>query len=252
MMIYNTFFVFTILCCSVLGAKLPSDFKICKRGDLSVLPECLKSAIQSALPKMRNGLPDLKIGKLEPLVISSAQIGEGKGAVNVAQNYKNFKIYGISDSIVDSVNFTISDDQRSCSLNLKAHSPEYRFEADYKLSGRVLLLPVVGDGQCNVTSKNINVEIYTHGELYEKKGKDYMRATTVDIKLNPGLVTYYFGNLFNGDKVLGDRINTLLNDNWKEIYEDVREGYESLFGSVVLNYINGVYSKFPFNELFPN
>lgn len=29
--------------------------------------------------------------------------------------------------------------------------PEVRFEADYSLNGRVLLLPIVGDGKCIVT-----------------------------------------------------------------------------------------------------
>lgn len=42
----------------------------------------------------------MNVPTLEPLKIPSITIGEGKGVVNVVQNFKNFDLYGVGASVI--------------------------------------------------------------------------------------------------------------------------------------------------------
>jgi uncharacterized protein with ParB-like and HNH nuclease domain len=42
------------------------------------------------------------------------------------------------------------------------------------------------------------------------------------VTLNPELISFNFENLFDGNKELGDNTNQVLSDNWKEVFDDVK------------------------------
>lgn len=46
------------------------------------------------------GAQEIGLKPLDPLDISSLRIGEGSGPVNVAQNFRNVKLHGISTTKV--------------------------------------------------------------------------------------------------------------------------------------------------------
>jgi hypothetical protein len=43
-----------------------------------------------------------------------------------------------------------------------------------------------------------------------------------NVTLNPELISFNFENLFDGNKELGDNTNQVLSDNWKEVFDDVK------------------------------
>lgn len=59
-------------------------------------------------------------------------------------------------------------------------------------------------------------------------------------------------NLYNGDKVLGDTTNLFLNENWEEIFNELKRSIFDAFGLIMQNIINTVFRKIPYNELFSN
>nr|CAI5816826.1 unnamed protein product [Callosobruchus analis] len=110
-------------------------------------------------------------------------------------------------------------------LYARSITPSLRLQGHYTMAGKVLLLPIVGDGECNITLN------YT-------------------ITLTPEKMTYQFDNLFDGDQALGDNINKVLNENWSEVFEDVREGYEKGIGAIFHNLGNRVFSVVPLDEIY--
>lgn len=59
-----------------------------------------------------------------------------------------------------------------------------------------------------------------------------------------------FTNLFNGNKALGQNIIKFMNENWKEILEDLKQTIVDGFGNVFSSIINHVFSNFPYDEVF--
>lgn len=44
-------------------------------------------------------------------------------------------------------------------------------------------------------------------------------------------------------------MNKLLNDNWKEIYEDVSKGYDEVLGLIFKELSSKIFSKVPIDDL---
>lgn len=59
-------------------------------------------------------------------------------------------------------------------------------------------------------------------------------------------------NLYKGDKVLGDSTNLFLNENWEEIFNEIKRSIFEAFGLIMQNIINVIFRKLPYNELFTN
>jgi hypothetical protein len=68
--------------------------------------------------------------------------------------------------------------------------------------------------------------------------------------MDPELVSYNFENLFNGDKQLGDNINRVLNDNWKEVFDDVKADYIKVVDRIIVQLFNNFFSKVSQEEAF--
>ncbi|KAJ8930582.1 hypothetical protein NQ314_016594 [Rhamnusium bicolor] len=198
--------------------------------------------VDSYLKRLRNqivqlitGSTELGLKRFEPLDIPQLVIGEGKGPVNVAQNFKDVKLHGLTGSKV---------------LAAKSITPELRLEAHYTMKGRVLLLPIVGDGPCNVTLVNTKINHTLYGEPFEKKGKTYWNYKDYTVTLRPEKVIFKFDNLFDGDEKLGAEINKVLNDNWDEVFTDVRDGYEKSFGLIFHGLANRVFTRVALKDIF--
>ena len=86
-------------------------------------------------------------------------------------------------------------------------------------------------------------------EEVKKAHKTYANFVSSEVTADPGHVYFHFDNLFDGDKQLGDNINRLVNENWREVFDDVRDGYIEMLSRIFLQYLNNLFSKAPLEEL---
>ena len=56
--------------------------------------------------------------------------------------------------------------------------------------------------------------------------------------------------LYNGDKALGDSTNAFLNENWEEIYNELKQLIFDAFTLIIQNTVNNVFNKIPYKDLF--
>ncbi|EFA05095.1 Protein takeout-like Protein [Tribolium castaneum] len=243
-------FCVTVLLLLVAGfathaAKLPSTFKRCHKSDPK-FDDCLVVNIEDAIHQLKNGAPELGLDSFEPLLISELVIGEGSGPVNVQQNFKNVKLHGLTGSKVLSQKASLDQNM----LFAQSVTPMLRLEADYDMKGRVLLLPVFGNGPCNVTLVNTKINHTLIGEPFERKGRTFLKWVDYKVTLRPEIVKFHFANLFNGDDRLGNEINRVINENWDAVFTDVRDGYEKSFGLIFKDLANRVFTRVPLKDIF--
>ncbi|CAH1383474.1 unnamed protein product [Tenebrio molitor] len=225
--------------------SLAATFKKCnrKRDDLD---QCLSTAVADAVRQL--GQPQSAIGlpSLEPLEIPSLTVGAGTGPVGFAQNFHNVKIKGLTKD------FTLKAkmDTKENILNLEFVYADFRIEADYEIDGRILVLPIRGKGPGLLVLERVKLNFNFFLEEYEKKNKKHYRVTKSEMAIEPGSIQFTLSNLFDGDKALGDNINQVLNDNWKEVFADVKSGYESGLGQVISSLFQNLLDKVPISDLF--
>lgn len=68
--------------------------------------------------------------------------------------------------------------------------------------------------------------------------------------MTPENVHFNFENLFGGDKMLGEVMNRVVNENWMDVFGDVREGYENAFGQIYKHLANRFFRMVPINRIF--
>lgn len=227
----------------ILLSVAAPQFKKCPLRDVA----CLKNAIEDAIHKMENGLPEFGIGPLDPLMIPELKIGAGANVVHVEQHYRNVKINGNKMAQIDDVRFDFVKKE----IVLTTSYSKLIMNADYNMMGRILVLPVFGNGKCQLILDNPRPILKLKFDIVTKhNGKKYIVIKDQEYTLNPSFASYHFENLFNGDKMLGEQINKVLNENWKEIFEEVGPGYEKAMGMLLANIANRVFSKVAINELF--
>nr|XP_023021416.1 uncharacterized protein LOC111509817 [Leptinotarsa decemlineata] len=56
-------------------------------------------------------------------------------------------------------------------------------------------------------------------------------------------------NLFDGDKVLGEQMNTFLNDNWKDVIDELGGAVSQTVRSLGRNIASRIFKKVPYKEL---
>ncbi|KAK0176778.1 hypothetical protein PV328_000883 [Microctonus aethiopoides] len=228
-------------------SELPSDFKICRRSDPN-LAACFNEAGQKATIFLANGLKSLEVPPIEPLAIERMTVGETHGVVALKQDFRNIKLHGLTKGL-KVTGYNIDFDKlvfKSLSFN-----PEISFDADYTIDGRLLLLPIRGNGKANITMYNMKSTNTYYGEKFEKNGEIYMKIKKFLVKLSPEKIHLHFSNLFNGDKLLGNQMNKFLNANSDLLFNEMRAPYEETFGNVFTKIANDVFSKVPFNKIFP-
>lgn len=128
--------------------------------------------------------------------------------------------------------------------------PRLELVGPYIMDGRVLILPVQGKGESNLTLLDSDTIISFTGKPVTKNGKVYMQTDNLKFSLSPGKMIVQFGNMFNGDPVLGPSTNQFLNENWQDIYKELRTSVESAFGKVIETLINNVFAGLQYKNAF--
>lgn len=94
---------------------------------------------------------------------------------------------------------------------------------------------------------------FSHTITFEEETKNnklYFKITSYKISITPTNAHYHYDNLFNGDQQLSTNTLQVLNDNWKEIYDDVREGVENAYAEIFKAVGNRLFSSVPIQEIF--
>lgn len=63
-------------------------------------------------------------------------------------------------------------------------------------------------------------------------------------------IIFDFKNLYNGDKALGDSTNLFLNENWNDIFQEIKANIFQAFSLISEGTVGNVFKKVPYKDLF--
>ncbi|KAJ3618150.1 hypothetical protein MTP99_006176 [Tenebrio molitor] len=230
---------------SCAGVKLPPNFQKCNRKQPD-LKECVLRSVQDGIPQLTRPFNEVNLPNLHPFVLTELIIGAGTGAVAVEQKFHNCTLDGFHHFHFDKFEF----DFEKKTLEILGYCPEVTKKCRYELDGKVMLMPVKGKGDSTIVLKNLGVAASLNFEEIKKGGKTFMKMVSCRVMMEPEMVSYNFGNLFNGDKQLGDNLNRMLNENWKEVLDDVKKDYNNIFEKILLLLCGNFFSKVSMEEAF--
>ncbi|KAK3926822.1 Protein takeout [Frankliniella fusca] len=229
------------------GLKLPSYITACRNDDPN-LNECAVKAGRAAIPHFTNGDRKYKIPKLNPLTVYDFKVSQGTRSVGLQINMNEASIFGLPDMSFDAAR-----------VDLKSRHIEWDFTASnikilgtYNITGRVLLLPLVGNGQANITLRDCTFN-YTFDYDVEQRadGVEYMALYNDRLTFDTKRVYIKLANLFNGDRLLGNNMNHFLNENWKEVTHEVGPTIADAISEVFRQILTQISDLVPWKYVYP-
>ncbi|RZB54429.1 JHBP domain containing protein [Asbolus verrucosus] len=208
--------------------------------------ECLTKAIEDAFKQLTKPFPEAGLPGLEPLEIPSLVISAGSGPVAFEQNYQELRLSGFTkiSCTQAKMDFALNKLTMQCSF------PKIVMDFKYDINGKILLLPVYGKGPGTITLFDLGYDLTFSLEEYEKKGSKHYKLVEGKLKMDPKKMTFKLDNLFNGDKALGDNVLQVMNENWAEVFADVKSSYEDAFAQVASGIFGNLLAKVPAAEIF--
>ncbi|XP_023025365.2 circadian clock-controlled protein daywake [Leptinotarsa decemlineata] len=228
----------------VAEEELPSFLHVCHKEDPN-LEQCLLASVEDIRPFLVDGVPDYRIPSLEPLVMKDFFSEEAAGMKIMVDDVK---AWGCTDYFVRGINVNLDTHLFTLYIDI----PKLRIEAHYTVDGKLLVMPVKGNGNLETNITDIHATAQLTGELYQKDGDDYLRFPTFDLKVDVGGGSVRLENLFNGDKVLLGMINDVVNKNFDMFLKELMPIIERSLASEFKNTANAVVESFTYKQLFPH
>ncbi|XP_015364140.1 PREDICTED: protein takeout-like [Diuraphis noxia] len=227
---------------------LPSYIgKGCLRDDPN-LNECVVRKGAPVIDRIVKGDPKYRIPKLDPLVIPELTINQGTKQVGLTMSCKNCELHGLKETRF--VRARVDEKKRHVEWDFELD--QCMFLGKYSVSGQVLILPIKGDGDANITVNGITFTyLYDYNLVKRANERDYVDIVKSELKFDAKGMKLKLDNLFNGDKLLGDNMNLFLNENWQDLLKEFGPAIGDAFGTIMKNTLGSVSDLVPYDFIFP-
>ncbi|KAK9500950.1 hypothetical protein O3M35_002107 [Rhynocoris fuscipes] len=246
---YSVFvFLSVTIVLATTAVTVPQTWKICKKSDPKI-NECLKSSLQDIIRSLKSGNSNFDLPPLEPLLIEEIVLHQGNGqAVTLDLTLKKLNIYGLSKVVIDKVDAQLDKNMLTANLHVEG---DFKIISDYTSKGKILLLPINGAGKSELILDNFKAKIVMKFKKVTKGDETFYSNEKNDISIDTTRLHLNFKRTVNADDPIAKNLNVFLNENWKEILNELKPAISQAFGAAIKNFANKVFSKVPLNKLLP-
>ncbi|GLV39173.1 uncharacterized protein CBL_06224 [Carabus blaptoides fortunei] len=238
--------------CIFLGAEAasyetPEYILPCNRSNPNV-NECLLGTFNHLRPYLVEGIPDIGVPSIEPLVISRLSMENGAGAVRVRALFQNITVFGASNYTVGG----IDADLENYSIILGLTIPRIEVRGKYEVGGNVLLFPVRSKGDFWASFNDVDAVAQIIGKEVTREDVRYMRIEKLaaDFKLKTS--RFKVRDVINTGNVIGEAMNRFLNNNANEIIEEMKPAAATAIARHFKAFLNNAFLKIPLNVWLPD
>ncbi|PSN34100.1 hypothetical protein C0J52_12949 [Blattella germanica] len=184
-----------------------------------------------------------KVPSLDPLHIVNIELDE-RGFI---LNLNDITVAGFKDSDIHDLKYDFENQIFSMYLTV----PRLEMTGKYNVKGKLLLIPISGNGDVNATLVNTKMWVDVKFQIKTFDGKSYIVKDEPAVRTEPKRAYIRFENLFNGNKVLGDQINVFIDANWQDVYKELSPVLMQALGNIIISITNKFERTATFDELFP-
>ena len=131
--------------------------------------------------------------------------------------------------------------------------PHLYIEGSYEVDGRVLLLPIRGNGPISGNFTDAMGSVKIQGSLVkDEKGIEHLHLNEFRMRISIRKGTLKLENLFGGDPTLGPVINNAINSNFESFIKELNPLIEKALSSAFMDIGNSIVKPFTYDQLFPD
>ncbi|KDR14106.1 Protein takeout [Zootermopsis nevadensis] len=221
--------------------ETPEYILPCNRTDPDI-NSCIKRGFTHLRPYIADGIPELSVPPMEPLVIPLLMMENGNGAVRVRAAFNNMTIRGASNYSITWIKSDVSKYRIEMGLAL----PRIEATGRYEVTGNILLFPVRSKGEFRAVFYNISAVSKILGkEVTMEDGKQYMRTDNLFVDFNLGKSRFRIKDYLNDGNILGEAMNQFLNQNADEIIKEMKPAASQTIARYFRDFLNAAFLKIP-------
>ncbi|CAG9768275.1 unnamed protein product [Ceutorhynchus assimilis] len=245
--LYSLFAIFIVFN-EVSGIKRPSYFPTCYRNDPQ-LNQCLLNATEQVRPYLAKGVPELKIPPFEPFMLPELKLEQGTNALNFKAVLNNVLIHGMSKYKFSRFDFDVPNHQFFCQASVENIS----LEGQYKVTGRILIAPIEGNGKFTAQIDAANVVVYQkYKEATLKDGKIHLVPVATNTSIEVVKPRANLDGLFNGNEAMNQATNKAINDNVDVLFGELKPVVEHAISRILEDLLfKTIIETIPYDELYP-
>ncbi|KAL6255418.1 hypothetical protein P5V15_013753 [Pogonomyrmex californicus] len=228
----------------VAARDIPEFLHICQTNEPHY-ETCIKNSIEHLKPYLKIGVPEYNIPSLEPLKLKKL-IFAPTNSIRVMAS--DINVNGASNFEINKVKLDFNTLQFLVDVAL----PNIQVEGTYEIDGKILLLPIRGSGPMFGNFSNcIGACKIQVAKYLDENGEEKIRIIDFRMKISVGKGTLKLDNLFGGEQVLGDVINSAINNNFDLFMKELLPLVEKALSDAFQNIAGNIIQQFAFAKLFP-
>ncbi|XP_026733515.1 circadian clock-controlled protein-like [Trichoplusia ni] len=204
--------------------------------------KCLASAFQKMVPVFMAGIPEADIAVLDPMEMDDVSFD----LAGLQFSLKEGRLKGLKGSVIDSVDW----DRKKNVLSVDFHM-DASVKGHYTAGGRLLILPISGDGEMKLKLKHIQIKLYIHYDMVkDSEGKDHIKPKKYhfDFEVKEG-AHYHLSNLFNGNKELSETLLKFINENWNQVTSEFGRPVMDVAAKIIYKNVVKYFEKMPIQDI---
>ncbi|XP_001359991.4 protein takeout [Drosophila pseudoobscura] len=229
------------------ASDLPAGIQRCAIKD----NECVLNGVNFVLKNhAQSGIKELGLIPLDPLHVTKFTIGRNPHSpVSIDLSFTEVDLLGLSRARAKRLGGFSLD--LSNPIEFVMEAPELAFKGPYSVDGKVLILPIVGKGRAEIVLKHCKIHSLITLRPISKGGHHtFAEVTDIKLQVDPSHVSYKLEGLFHGQKDLSENMHILINENWQEIFNELKPSISEAMGLIVKSVLNKTFGKTPLEELF--
>lgn len=191
------------------------------------------------------GIPELGVPACEPLEINSLALNQASGPIHIKSNFKNVKLYGLSDFKIRAVRINVD----KAKFRLRLWFPELYMNSDYHVKGKFLMVPLEGRGKAFGNFSDIDAVVSLKSDRILQGDKEFLKVKDIFAEFNIGYASIKLDNLFNNNQELTETLNSFLNENWQSMTSEVKPELEKFISKFLNESTCTLFEKYPYNQL---
>ncbi|KAF9422607.1 hypothetical protein HW555_001811 [Spodoptera exigua] len=204
---------------SVAGAKVQCDLHD---------SDCVTKVSKVIFPEFVNGIPGVEPSDplRQELIVADLP--------TIKYTIKNGALSGFKKCGVELIRFS-----KDLTYEYNIKCPLVTIEGEYEIKGNIGKNYIEGKGTFKADHYDYHFLLHGNYEIMKRDGKTYVRFTTHTLNLDvKGKVVYNLRNLFNGDKQKSDAAHKMMNENWREVDQTLRQPAMEAFIKVFKKNLN--------------
>ncbi|XP_017469407.1 PREDICTED: protein takeout-like [Rhagoletis zephyria] len=236
-----------LLLATAASSNFPADIPRCRVGDTDCITRTSTNLVRQY---GRTGYQAAGFPIIEPFVVKRFDISDGRaGSLNLKLNFRDVNVEGLSGVKIDrSVGF--ERDPATSKFEMYGSFPKIVLSGKYVADGRILFLPIKGDGDADIVLHNPKFSVKFKPSVHPKDGKTYLSVNKLKVLVEPQRMAIKLTNLFNGDPALGNNLNEFLNQNWQEVWNELQPSIHLAIADIVKNILHTLFKRFAYEDLY--